>query len=319
VKGIYEMTKSILIIFCVCLFSSFPNFAQDSTHTTVVIMPFQHYGVDSVYTETAESIFTIEYKKLSRLKIIEKKYVHAYLQNQDCSEYDCAIETGNHFNASQVFGCKLSPLGDKIIVQYFLLELPEGDEIIIDQITSLTIEDLETVMKRVAKSVAEYRQIAKGARVGNITQSESKKMLKKSSNKNIGLSFGYLYPQNGYNNVDKSFTLDLRIEYELEKYAVGMLLGARKGFAMNVYTSYLFTQTDVSPFIGGAFGFHWVSHDINYLYPENKKNEDGFEFTARSGVRLFRTYNFQILINLEYIYTLNDYDDQAILFTIGIL
>ena len=75
---------------------------------------------------------------------------------------------------------------------------------------------------------------------------ESNKMLKRSSNKNIGLSFGYLYPQRGYDNSDRSFALDLRIEYELETYAVGMLLGARKGFAMNIYSSYFLTKTDFS-------------------------------------------------------------------------
>ena len=91
--------------------------------------------------------------------------------------------------------------------------------------------------------------------------------------------------------------LDLRIEYELEEYAVGMMLGARKGIAMNIYSSYLFTKTDICPFFGGAFGFHWVSHNYyNEWYDKNNKDEDGFEFTVRTGLRAFRTYNFQILL-----------------------
>ena len=31
------------------------------------------------------------------------------------------------------------------------------------------------------------------------------------------------------------------------------------------------------------------------------------------------TYDFQMVFNVEYIYTVNFYDDQAIVFTIGIL
>jgi len=313
------MSKIIRISLLLFFFIQLPIFAQDSTQSNIVILPFHPNGMDTAYTQTAESIFRIEYKKLSNMNIVSMRQILENLPAKYCSGVECAKEIGNKLEAAQVFSCKLSALGEKIIVQYFLLNLPGGNEIINDQTTSLTIEDLEIVMKRIAKSIAEHESLSKGARVGNIMLRESNKMLKRSSNKNIGLSFGYLYPQRGYDNSDRSFALDLRIEYELETYAVGMLLGARKGFAMNIYSSYFLTKTDFCPFVGGAFGFHWVSHDIPYWYNGNDKNEDGFEFTARTGIRAFRTYNFQVLLNLEYILTMNDFNDRAILFTIGIL
>ena len=313
------MSKLIKISLLLFFFVQLPISAQDSTQSNIVILPFQPNGVDIAYTQTAESIFRIEYKKLSNMNIVSMRQTHELLPNKYCSNVDCAKEIGNKLQAAQVFSCKLSALGEKIIVQYFLLNLPDGNEIINDQTTSLTIEDLEMVMKRIAKSIAEHESLSKGARVGNIMLKESNKMLKRSSNKNIGLSFGYLYPQRGYDNSDRSFALDLRIEYELETYAVGMLLGARKGFAMNIYSSYFLTKTDFCPFVGGAFGFHWISHNISYWDDRNDKKEDGFEFTARTGIRAFRTYNFQVLLNLEYILTMNDFNDRAILFTIGIL
>jgi len=313
------MSKNLLVGFLLCVLSVYTISAQDSTQSKIVIMPFTDNGMDSVYTQTAESIFRVECNKLSEMNVVSREKTLQQIGNENYSGYNYAVKTGNKLGANQVFGCNFAPLGEKIIVQYFLLELPEGKQLIIDQTTSLSIEDLEMVMKRIAKSIAEFKPLSQGAQVGNIMEKEAKKMLKRSTNKNIGLSFGYLYPQNGYDNADKSFTLDLRIEYELEDYAVGMLLGARKGFAMNIYTSYLFTKTDICPFVGGAFGFHWVSHRVNFEYIENEKNEDGFEFTVRTGMRVFRTYNFQILLNLEYINTFNDYNDKAILFTIGIL
>jgi len=313
------MSKTILVSILVFISSVFLLSAQDSTQTKIVIMPFTANGIDSIYTQTAESIFRVEYNKLSKMNILSREKTIQQIGNEDYSGYNFAIKIGSELGANQVFGCNFAPLGEKIIVQYFLLGLPEGEQLIIDQTTSLSIEDLEMVMKRIAKSISERISIEKGAQVGNIMEEEAKKMLKRSSNKNIGLSFGYLYPQNGYDNTDRSFTLDLRIEYELEDYAVGMLLGARKGFAMNIYTSYLLTQTDICPFVGGAFGFHWISHNVPYWLEGNDKNEDGFEFTVRTGLRAFRTYNFQILVNLEYITTFNDFNDKAILFTIGIL
>jgi len=241
---VVKMSKFIKISLLLFFLTQIPISAQDSTQSNIVIIPFQPKGLDTVYTQTAESIFRIEYNKLSKMNIISREITLKNLPDKYCSSVECAKEAGNKLEAVQVFGCNLSALGEKIIVQYYLINLPDGKEIIHDQTTSLTIEDLEIVMKRIAKSIAEYESLSKGALVGNIMLKESNKILKRSSNKNVGLSFGYLYPQKGYDNSDRSFALDLRIEYELETYAVGMLLGARKGFAMNIYSSYFLTKTD---------------------------------------------------------------------------
>jgi hypothetical protein len=174
-------------------------------------------------------------------------------------------------------------------------------------------------------NIAEDKIAKDNVQVGNIVQDETKESLRRSSRKNIGLSFGYLFPQDGYDNDDRSFTINLHLDYELQEMAAGMLLGIRDGFAMNVYGEYLFTQTDICPYAGGAFGFHWVTHSMVSSYNpytnsySEKKKGDGFELTLNTGLRVLHTYNFQILLNLEYIMTFNDYNDKAIVFTIGIL
>jgi hypothetical protein len=200
---------------------------------------------------------------------------------------------------------------------------------VIDQSTATNVEDLEMLMKRIAKSVVDRAPIDKNVEVGKILVSESTEPLRRASRKNFGISFGYLYPQRGYDNSDRIFVADARFDYELQDYAVGMLFGIRKGFAMNLYGAYLFSRTDLCPYLGGAFGFHWVSHDdliVNfgaqpsaYMVNQTNPRSDGFELTGSAGIRVLHTYNFQLIFNLEYIYTLNDYDDGAVVFTIGIL
>lgn len=188
--------------------------------------------------------------------------------------------------------------------------------------TASNVEDLEVLMKRLAKSVVNVEPIEKSVEVGNVLAAESTEPLRRASRKNVGLSFGYVYPQAGYENSDRSFIVDGRFDFELQDVAVGIMMGIRKGFAMNIYGSYLLTRTDLCPYIGGAFGFHWVSHgDYVGPYNPNRNNmrTDGFEITAHTGLRILHTYNFQLHANLEYIYTLNDYNDRAIVFTIGIL
>ncbi len=298
--------------------------AQDK-NTTLLILPFDSNGIDPVYVETAQSILRVEIGKIGKFDIISENKTGEVLNGTDCFSTECAIEIGKEAGALQVAGCKLAALGDKIIVQYFLVNTESGKTILIDQMTALTAEDLDPVMKRVASNIAEDKPAKDNVQVGNIVQEETKESLRRSSRKNIGLSFGYLFPQDGYDNDDRSFTINLHLDYELQEMAAGMLLGIRDGFAMNVYGEYLFTQTDICPYAGGAFGFHWVTHSMVSSYNpytnsySEKKKGDGFELTLNTGLRVFHTYNFQIMLNLEYIMTFNDYNDKAIVFTIGIL
>ncbi len=226
----------------------------------------------------------------------------------------------------------MSKLGEKIIIQFVLMNVETSKRILSETTSALSVEDLENVMNRIALSVAREEPLNKTAEVGTITEKEQVPELRRGAERMAGISFGYLFPQSGYDAYEKSFVFEFRAGFEMPQTALGMLLAIRKGFAANIYGDYLFTKTDVCPYVGGAFGFHWVSHTshtyiVDYTTTQNSsyynnnadKQSDGFELTLNTGLRLFRTYDFQILLNLDYIYTFNDYKDQAIVFTIGIL
>lgn len=319
------MKTYIVILLAIILCSQCNINGQDQANK-IAILPFNTNGIDSIYSETAEGILRVEIGKQSVMDIISAKRTRDIVGSDICYDKECALEIGQTLGASQVFSCILSALGDKIIIQYFLVDVPSKREVLIDHITASNIEEMDVVMKRIAKSIVDLEPAAKSAEVGKILISESKAPLSRSSRKNFGVMFGYLYPQNGYDNSERSFTANLRWDYEVEDYAVGMLIGARKGFAMNLYSSYLFSRKDVCPYIGGSFGFHWVNHShsyrydpYNYSYYEDNRKSDGFEIGAHTGLRLWHTYNFQVVVNLEYTYSFNDYEDQAIIFTLGIL
>ncbi|MBA4313508.1 MAG: hypothetical protein C0417_12865 [Chlorobiaceae bacterium] len=314
-----KIFATLVILNCIMLVELI---GQVTDPARIAILPLHANGIDSVYIMTAESILRTEIGKLSTMDIVSLKRTRDALEGTVCIENECALEIGKKLDASQVLGCQLSALGEKIIVQYFLVDVPTNRQILIDQVTASNVEDLEMLMKRIAKSVVGGERIGKDVEVGNILASESQESLRRTSKKNFGLSFGYLYPQHGYDNSDRSFVMDGRFDYELEDWAVGMLIGIRKGFAMNLYGSYLFSRKDLCPYLGGAFGFHWVSHPDPYIaYPRNQNElrSDGFELIGNAGIRVLHTYNFQLIFHLEYIVTLNDYNDQAIVFTIGIL
>jgi hypothetical protein len=305
------------IIVFIMIVSACSLLGQDSTYKKIVVLPFTGSGLAESDILTAESIFNFELAQKSNLKIIPQEKVNLKLEGSNCFDIDCALKTGKLLGADFVLGCKLMVLGDKIIVQYFLMDIVNLKELVRDQTTSSTVEDLEVVMKRIAKSVIITAPLNENVEVGTIMQKEAETPLRRATTRNFGLAFGYAFPQEGYGSTERSFTFDLRGGYEMDDFAIGMLLGLRKGFAMNIYGHYLFSRTDVSPYLGGAFGFHWVLNEKNF-FNDNKRG-DGFEITVCGGLRVFRTYNFEVIFNLEYIQTLNDFNSRAFVFTIGLL
>ena len=284
---------------------------------TIAVLAFYSLGVDDISIQTAESILKNDIRKLSSMHIISQDKTNESLAEEQCTEVVCAVEIGRELDADLVLITNLSKLGEKIIIQYNLVDVNKGQSAVLDNTTSNTIEDLEVVMNRIAMSIVEQKPLAQTVEVGAIMQKEEDIPRRRSGKKFIGLSFGYLYPQHGYDkDYERSFTLDLRSGYEVGNVAVGLQFAARYGFATNIYASYLFSKKDICPYAGGALGFHWVAHD--YWYDDNKRS-DGLEFIANAGIRAFRTYNFQVILNIDYAITFNDFDDRALIFTIGLL
>ena len=297
--------------------------AQEYNNPKLLILPFDSDGIDLVYVQTAESMLNSEIRKISDIKILSDNRTIGIADSTSCYSTECALKTGKKAGATEVAGCKLAALGEKVIVQYFLLDVQKEKPLMMDQMTAANLEDLGPVMKKLASNIVSVKSPGIHDTVGNIVKEETQQPFKRYSRKNIGVSFGYLFPTTGYDSNDKIFAINLHLGYELEKVAAGMLLGIRDGFAMSIYGDYLFTKTNVSPYAGGGFGYHWINHstkEINtpYTYTVTKK-ADGFELTLNTGLRILRTYRFQILVNFEYIMTFNDYKDKAVVFTIGIL
>ena len=319
----FGVDMKTLLIFTLSLISFLNLNAQQTNSKKIAVLPIVSKGLNPADIQTAESILRMELSKQNMNVITEKKTREA-MGNESCEDEECAEEIGKKLGADQVLLCKLNPLGEKIIVQYILIDCGSGRNLLTEQTTALNVEDLEPVMKRVAISVSKIMPFNANQEVGTIVGNESIESLRRASRYNFGVGFGYLYPQKGYNSDDKSFTLNAYFDYEIDKYAVGLMMGGREGFAINLYGNYLLTKTDICPYVGGALGFHWVSAHSNYIpdaYTNNNssKDEDGIELGLEAGIRIFHTYDFQLFIKGEYILTFNDYNDRAFVFTIGIL
>jgi hypothetical protein len=290
---------------------------QVSAQIKYAVLPVHSLGIDDVTTQTVDMLLRQQIVKETGQEVISKSRTDEAAGDELCMDLECAVEIGNKLNADKLVTTSLSKLGRKIVVQFMLFDVKNNNTILADNVMSQNIDDMEMVIIRISKSIAQEIPIEKSGEVGAIVKNEEKSLTRRRARRFTGISFGYLFPVNGYDGKkEEIFSADLRLGFEMSNTAVGTQFALRKGFAANIYVHYLLSRKDVCPYIGGALGFHWVAHDSMF---ENNKRTDGMELTASTGLRLFRTYNFQVMINLDYSFTFNDFDDQAIVFTIGLL
>ncbi|TFH65584.1 MAG: hypothetical protein E4G91_01950 [Candidatus Zixiibacteriota bacterium] len=291
----------------------------------LAVLPLTGSGVDASTQETTSLLLVAEISKLKKYEVIPESEIKTLMADRICAELACALEIGKQANAAKVVFGSLNKLGEKIILQYTLVEVSTGQILISDDLSALRVEDLDLVAKRVAASIVQQIPAAQTVEVGLVTEQESQETKTRKANSSYGVAFGYLYPEKGYDDKRQIFVWDFRSLYEMRDLAVNALLGIRQRFALNVGFLYLPSRKDFSPFVGAGVGFHGVSHEqfygdpYYYEYGQNEKTSDGFEFLLKAGLLAFRTYDFRVIAGVEYSITFNDYDDRAIVVTIGVL
>ena len=110
--------------------------AQDTTSRKIAVLPIISNAIDPAYVHTAESILRMQLSNQSVLNVITEKNTLEVLENEQCADEVCATQVGERLNADQVLLCKLNPLGDKIIVQYILVETSTGKKLLSEQTTA---------------------------------------------------------------------------------------------------------------------------------------------------------------------------------------
>lgn len=304
------MKRVLLIAGVVILFSHVTTQAREK----MVVLPLRSIGVDEASSQTTYMLLRQEIGKLGRHEVVSDALTREAVGPVPCADVACAADVGRKLDATDVVFGSLNRLGERIIVGYTLVDAATEKAVLIENITAMSVEDLETVMKRIAKSIVKREPVAKTAEVGAITEKEALEPRSRRTRRGLAARFGYLFPTNGYDDDEQFFAIDLLTMYEANDFMVNGLFGIRKGIALNLGVTYLTTRKDFCPYIGGGFGFHWVAHDIF-----DDKRDDGFEAILSGGLIAFRTYNFRILVNLDYSISFNEYDDRALVFTMGMV
>jgi hypothetical protein len=237
-----------------------------------------------------------------------------------CDELECAAGLARQRQAAQVVFGTLSRLGGKLIVRARALRPGDAAPCYADQLTALTEDDLDVVMRRVAEGIAAGRANSERATIESVTREEARVPRRREGRSGIGLQAGFLFPD-GDSYAGEHLT-SLRLVYKFEAH--GFLIqstallglawghGALEWTPLDVFAARVFGVGDLSGYLGGGLGLRSTRIARDGLFCERVCHESEGTTTLSAdvggGVLAFRTYSYEIVVDLRYHYLFADFD-----------
>ena len=221
-------------------------------------------------------------------------------------------------------------LGEKLILQLRLLDVGNQENLFTDSMPVAGVEDLDTAMARAAMALARQKSVSEVREVGQVLENENTSGRRRGAIRQTTLSAGYLWPIRpdatndstrwySYDDAARRFSFALSSGIEDRTFDAGWALAWRNGPVFLLYSDWLMRPKDLCPYLGAAMGFHWALHQRDNSAGDHETQMlDGFHLDARAGLILYRTYDFQLVLQGDYIVTFNDATDRAWMFGLGI-
>jgi hypothetical protein len=240
----------------------------------------------------------------------------------DCFEASCAADIAREEGFVWAVTGSATRLGSKIIVRVEIVDAESGIVHFSADGSSLTEDDLDTVLKRLARAVSTDRDMGSTAEVGLITASEYEGARRRESYSSKSLDVGFLWPQDGsWAGTNRLTAVDLAYQYDTPEFFLLGRSGVRwggdldedgaKGFGvdfLDVKIGRFFSRGDFSPFLSAGVGVHWVwvkkqiVEEGGAVYYENSDSGTNLALMGGIGFTALRTYDFQAQFEIEYVY-----------------
>jgi len=209
---------------------------------------------------------------------------------------------------SRVFVLTALPLGEKLVVGLADRSGPALDVAYSDRMTASRVDELDTVIPRLVKSVVARKPAEEKATVQTVTDQEARVWRKKFGEFlwGIGIPFGTSL-QSG---AKFSYGLMFRFAYEMDFARIDVLssfMGNTENDMIHfnflgIEGHYLFLSQNITPFIGGGLAFSLTGMD-------NHKAALGLLFNVGGGVEFFRLYSTRLILDVRFglpTYRMND-------------
>lgn len=276
----------------------------------VLLFRFKGTGLDEELIEACEDIFTYALSKHGAYKAVRAE---DEIGDGDCYSATCAVYLSREAGFAKAVTGNIVRLGNKLVVNVQLIDA-ENDEIELGvEGTSVTEDDLDVVLNRLAKSISEGKGIDDTAEVGMITQQESSDELRRSGFVTKGLRVGFAWPQDdSFGKTDRLTAIDFVVQHDTRDYFISGKTSVKWGRYSAFNFTFLETKVgrylnrgDFSPFISAGVGLQYNRAEVIVPQGQPAPSDDHVSGTGLSvcggiGVAVFRTYDFQLQLDLDY-------------------
>lgn len=293
-----------LILCLVCMTPLYLNAAKYG------VLHLKPVGVDYPTTEAVASIFVSELINHGHTVLSPDAMDAAIGDVLECYESECAAEAGFRANVEHVIYGSVSRLGDKHIVQLSIVSVLTKEIVWAGSLAAKTAEDLDTVVKRLAKSISEGKAAEETIEVELVTAEEEKEPRRRRVFHTVGITAGMVVPLDGYGGSSALYNLGWLYWYETPRF-VAEVAGyatfpgssetgdAAEFCPVELSLLYMLSKKDISPYFGGGVGFGW-------LVVDPYETAYGLTLNAGGGVVLLRTYDIRLILDARYHINLAD-------------
>ncbi len=276
------------------------------------VLHLKSVGVAHATTETVASLLANDLINLGHDVLNPDAMDAAAGEVLQCYESECAAEAGMKAQVEQVIFGSVSTLGEKHIVQVSVVNVSTGQVIWAGSLAAKSAEDLDTVVKRLAKSISEGRKAEETVEVELVTKEEEKEPLRRRVFHTVGFTSGMFTPLAGYGESGLMYHFGGLYWYETPHlvaeiaghFAFPSDLGDTEGSVgeasfPEVSLLYMVSKRDISPYFGGGLGFGWII--VDYEDPNlPEESRYGLTLNAGGGIVFFRTYDIRLMLDARY-------------------
>lgn len=265
----------------------------------IVVFDFESVGVDSVVVLTSSRLLKNHLSKSEFFTMVEVP------SGVRCYTITEATERAKSLRADKAVIGSMSLLGKKIIISYQLIDVNTSTVEFRDKASAVSIEDLDVTMERIGNAIETQKPFAATIEVGKETEAEKPPFKTRRTFGTIIFKTGYTFPLSHNKSLEglgrMLFTLDAAVSYETPNLMTEALMGICRGknkfkdYHFDLFVYKVFSQQDISSYIGGGVGVHKLSIET----PEKSESDDGIALSAGGGLILFRTYYFRVLAGLR--------------------
>jgi hypothetical protein len=314
-----------------------------SAQEKAAVFEFEGIGVDQPTVKASSRIFANELNTTGKYTVlpqgdIETKLIERGITDFDCFQISCAASYGSIVGAQMSVIGSLTRLGARITVEARLIRVATKEVIFADHFAAGTIEDLDVALRKVARALATQTRIESEVTRYAITEEETREARRKKSYITSGASYGFGFPIcDSYADVSRLKTMAWSTRYDAGKFVVDNTIGITWGgggekdfddkdgntiyledersvaiIPWDIGIRYLFNyKSDISPFIGGGLGLHFVaskelsqtsaSGDFEYV-----KSDAAMAIHLTAGLYAFQSYDFRLTFEGKYTYLMTD-------------